>query len=444
MSFPPDTQTMKTISELYEAFRHSAGVSTDTRTIAPGSLFVALRGANFDANTMVGHALELGAAYVVTTDKSFANDPRAYVTDDTLTALQELARERRRHLAIPVIGITGTNGKTTTKELTTAVLSKKFKTVATKGNLNNHIGVPLTILSIPDDAEMAVVEMGASHPGEIAALVTISQPTAGLVTNVGIGHIEGFGSFEGVKRTKAELYDYLRRTGGTVFIDPDNKDLAQMLGEYANTVPYVQGCVEDGAAETLDMRWSAGGDWHHVTTHLLGKYNLPNALAAATVGHHFGVADSDVTEAIGQYEPTNGRSQIVQTSRNRLVVDAYNANPQSVTAALEILAKTDCAQRVAALGDMGELGDLTAQAHYNMGALAVMLGIDRVIAIGTHAAKIAEGVDCSGGEALHFATKEEALPTIRAQLTPQTAMLIKASHAMRFGQLVEALQASYD
>lgn len=424
---------MKTISELYEAFRHSAGVSTDTRTIAPGSLFVALRGANFDANTMVGHALELGAAYVVTTDKSFANDPRAYVTDDTLTALQELARERRRHLTIPVIGITGTNGKTTTKELTTAVLSKKFKTVATKGNLNNHIGVPLTILSIPDDAEMAVVEMGASHPGEIAALVTISQPTAGLVTNVGIGHIEGFGSFEGVKRTKAELYDYLRRTGGTVFIDPDNKDLAQMLGEYANTVPYVQGCVEDGAAETLDMRWSAGGDWHHVTTHLLGKYNLPNALAAATVGHHFGVADSDVTEAIGQYEPTNGRSQIVQTSRNRLVVDAYNANPTSMGAALDNFASHETGHKCVILGAMRELGPLQDEQHVKVLEKLKTMNLDQAILIGPEFCKFEKDYP---GFAFYNATPDAA-QAVRA--LSGKYILIKGSNSNKLSQLVPML-----
>ncbi len=424
---------MKTIAELYEAFRHSTGVSTDTRTISPGSLFVALRGANFDANAMVGQALELGAAFVVTTDKSFANDPRAYVTDDTLAALQDLARERRRHLEIPVIGITGTNGKTTTKELTTAVLSKKFKTVATKGNLNNHIGVPLTILSIPDDAEMAVVEMGASHPGEIATLVTISQPTAGLVTNVGIGHIEGFGSIEGVKHAKAELYDYLRRTGGTVFIDPNNKDLANMLGEYANTVPYVRGRVEDCAAETLDMSWAVRDDWHHVTTHLLGKYNMPNALAAATVGHYFGVTDSDVTEALGQYEPTNGRSQIVQTRRNRLVVDAYNANPTSMGAALDNFASHEAGHKCVILGAMRELGPLQDEQHVKVLEKLKTMDLDQAILIG-----------------LEFRKFEKDYPSFSFfDATPDAAqavgalsgkyVLIKGSNSNKLSQLVPLL-----
>lgn len=424
---------MKTIAELYEAFRHSTGVSTDTRTIAPGSLFVALRGSNFDANAMVGQALELGAAYVVTTDKSFANDPRAYVTDDTLAALQELARERRRHLKIPVIGITGTNGKTTTKELTTAVLSKKFKTVATKGNLNNHIGVPLTILSIPDDAEMAVVEMGASHPGEIATLVTISQPTAGLVTNVGIGHIEGFGSFEGVKRAKAELYDYLRRTGGTVFLDPNNKDLAKMLGEYANTVPYVRGRVEDGAAETLDMRWAVGDNWYHITTHLLGKYNLPNALAAATVGHYFGVTDSDVTEAIGQYEPTNGRSQIVQTRRNRLVVDAYNANPTSMGAALDNFAGHEAGHKCVILGAMRELGPLQDEQHAKVLERLKAMNLDQAILIGPEFRKFEKDYPSFS----FFNATPDAEQAVRA--LSGKYILIKGSNSNKLSQLVPLL-----
>lgn len=428
---------MKTIEELYEAFRRSTGVSTDTRTISAGSLFIALRGANFDANTMVGRALELGAACVVTTDKSFAGDPRAYVTDDTLATLQDLARERRRHLKIPVIGITGTNGKTTTKELTTAVLSKKFKTVATKGNLNNHIGVPLTVLSIPDEAEMAVVEMGASHPGEIAALVTISQPTAGLVTNVGIGHIEGFGSFEGVKRTKAELYDYLRRTGGTVFIDPKNKDLAQMLGEYGNTIPYLDGGIVDEAAETLDMRWAAedgsGERWRHVTTHLLGKYNLPNALAAITVGRHFGVSDNDAAEAIGQYEPTNGRSQIVQTRRNRLVVDAYNANPTSMGAALDNFAAHKAEHKCVILGAMRELGPLQDEQHAKVLERLKAMSLDQAILIGPEFAKFAKDYP----EFSFFNATPEAAEAAKAMSGKY--VLIKGSNSNKLSQLVELL-----
>lgn len=370
---------METIAELYEAFRQSNGVSTDTRTITAGSVFVALRGANFDANTMVGRALELGASAVVTTDKVYAGDKRALVCDDTLAALQALAAEHRRHLTIPVVGITGTNGKTTTKELVTAVLRKKYKTAATRGNLNNHIGVPLTVLSISADDEMAVVEMGASHMHEIADLVKISQPTAGLITNVGIGHIEGFGSFEGVKKTKGELYDYIKATSGTIFLDSTSQDLTEMLGEYAHTVPYATGLAEANGGDTVTAHIDGIGD---VKTQLTGKYNIANILAAATVGLHYGVDAKDIADAISEYKPTNSRSQIVETRRNHLIVDAYNANPSSMAAALDNLSASARAHKAVILGAMRELGAEEDRQHEMVLRRLSGMGLDSAILIG--------------------------------------------------------------
>lgn len=370
---------MKTIDDLYEAYVRSTGVSTDTRTIAPGNIFVALKGANFDGNTLVPDALAKGAAGVVTSDAAYANDPRAYVCDDTLRTLQSLAAFHRCHLAIPVVGITGTNGKTTTKELITAVLKKKFRTAATKGNLNNHIGVPLTVLGIGPDAEIAVVEMGASHLHEIAGLVSISQPTAGLITNVGIGHIEGFGSFEGVKQTKGELYDFLRTCGGTVFLDSTNADLVGMLGSYDQTQPYAKGRVTEATDGAIVVDIEGVGT---VKTHLPGRYNLANVLAAATVGLYYGVAPADIASAIADYVPTNSRSQIVETARNYLIVDAYNANPSSMAAALDNLEASSRPRKAVILGAMRELGTEEEPQHIKVLDRISAMGLDAAILIG--------------------------------------------------------------
>lgn len=375
---------MKTIEELHAAYLRSAGISTDTRTIAEGSMFVAIKGANFDANTMITQALDRGAAYVVTTDKAYETDNRAYVCDDTLIALQELAKFHRRTLKIPVVGITGTNGKTTTKELVTAVLRQKYNVCATVGNLNNHIGVPLTVLSIKSDAEIAVVEMGASHPGEIADLVKISQPTAGLITNVGIAHIEGFGSFEGVKKTKGELYDYLRKANGTIFLDSANSHLTGMLGEYANTLPYRKGQVIEDGRETITVGIEDGPT---IETNLTGRYNLANVLAAATVGKFYGVTDSEICCAITEYKPTNSRSQIVETKRNHLIVDAYNANPSSMAAALDNIEASHAEHKAVILGAMRELGTEQDSQHIKVLERLKGMGLAAAILIGPEFSK---------------------------------------------------------
>lgn len=424
---------MNTIEDLYKAFLSSTGVSTDTRTITPGSLFVALKGDNFDANTMVAQALDRGAAFVVTSNTDFDSDPRAFISTDTLKTLQELATYHRQQLSIPVIGITGTNGKTTTKELTAAVLSQKYKTVATKGNLNNHIGVPLTILSITSDAQAAVVEMGASHPGEIAQLAAIAQPSMGLVTNVGIAHIQGFGSFEGVKQTKAALYKQLIATNGTAIYDPDNDDIVSMVADYDNIVPYIAAKTVNPESETLDLEWADASRAHFVNTHLCGDYNLKNAQAAITVGLLLGVEPDKIDDAIASYVPTNGRSQVLQTSRNHVIVDAYNANPSSMNASLDNFARHAADHKCVILGAMRELGVEQDPQHLRILQRLADLHLDAAILIGPEYAKFKDQFP----NFTYFDTTSEAVPEV--QKLSGKYILLKGSNSNKLSQLTESL-----
>ena len=321
--------------------KDSLCVSTDTRNLPAGCVFFALHGANFDGNKFAKQALEQGAALAVIDNPEYALHDGMLLVPNTLVALQDLARAWRRELALPIIGITGTNGKTTTKELLATVLSKKYNLHYTQGNLNNQIGVPLTLLQITRAHEMAIVEMGASHPGDIKELVDIAEPNCGLITNVGRAHLEGFGSFEGVQETKKELYDYLLDHQGFIFRNTDNPYLAQMAGDL-KTVPYTTGTMPDG-------------------THLVGEYNAENVSAAICVGEHFGISREQALEAIRQYVPTNNRSQKMQTANNQLIVDAYNANPTSMQAAINAF-KGD----TYILGAMRELGEYSHLEHQNV------------------------------------------------------------------------------
>lgn len=383
------------IEKLYDIFCQSNGVSTDTRTISDGTLFFALKGENFDANTMIDQALEKGAMHVVTTNTQYADEPRATVVEDTLLTLQQLAAYHREQLDIPIVGITGTNGKTTTKELVSAVLRKKFNTYSTKGNLNNHIGVPLSLLSITDEHDIAVIEMGASHPGEIRELASIVKPSVGLITNVGIAHIQGFGSFEGVKKTKGELYDQLKSTHGTIFINATNDNLLGMLGDYDRTISYgtdMELCLVDGhvieMSETLNFEWRYNdSNYREVKTNLTGTYNLENALAAVSVGCYYGVAEADICEAISGYKPTNSRSQIVVTGRNRLVLDAYNANPSSMTVSVDNFSSLPGNGKMVVLGAMRELGTEQDAQHKALMEKISKLGFEKVFLVGQEFAK---------------------------------------------------------
>ena len=362
-----------TVQEIYDKLHNCTGVTTDSRKCGPGLMFFALKGERFDGNEFVRGALEQGCPYAVMDNKEFfdSQDPRMILVDNVLATLQQVAALHRRTLGTPVIGITGTNGKTTTKELTNAVMSTTYKVLCTQGNLNNSIGVPLTVMGLKPEHEYAIIEMGASHPGDIKELVEVSQPDFGLITNVGKAHLLGFGSFEGVKRTKGELYDWLREHNGMAFVNRDNEHLQQMckglpLTEYGK--PGQEGLLVEG--EVLEcnpfvkFRWRrGGGDWHTVQTNLIGAYNVDNALAAITIGLKFGVKEQDASDAVANYMPQNNRSQLTETGRNHLVVDAYNANPTSMAAALENFSMIKAQDKMLILGDMRELGDVSQDEH---------------------------------------------------------------------------------
>ena len=361
------------ITTLYQIFLSCTGVTTDSRNCPKGSLFIALKGDTFNGNAFASKALEAGSAYAVVDEAAYApaGDIHYILVDNCLHTLQQLANYHRRQLGTRIIGITGTNGKTTTKELISAVLSQKYNILYTLGNLNNPIGVPLTLLRLKAEHELGVVEMGASHPGDIKELVEIAEPDYGIITNVGKAHLEGFGSFEGVVRTKGELYDYLRRqSNSTIFLHQDNPHLTEIAwglnpityGEADNL--YVNGHVT-GNSPYLAFEWKAGkeGERHEVHTRLIGEYNFPNALAAITIGRFFGVEPEKIDKALNEYEPHNNRSQLKKTTNNTLIIDAYNANPTSMLASISNFHNMQASQKMLILGDMRELGKDSPKEH---------------------------------------------------------------------------------
>ena len=345
------------MTELYSLFLKQRAITTDSRDCPKGSIFFALKGDTFNGNAYAASALEKGCAYAVIDEAEYAADDRYIVVPDVLTTLQQLANEHRKALGTPIVGITGTNGKTTTKELVATVLGKKYNVLYTQGNFNNHIGVPKTLLQLTEEHNMAVIEMGANHPGEIKTLVNIVEPDCGLITNVGKAHLEGFGSFEGVIKTKGELYDFLREHKGKVFIDWENEHLMN-ISSGLDLIPYVKGEVLD-CAPYLHFKWDGG----EIMTHLIGAYNIKNIMAAATVGLHFGVSVADINDALAGYIPSNNRSQLTITEKNKLIVDTYNANPTSMMAALQNFSIMQVSPKMAILGDMRELGEVSEAEH---------------------------------------------------------------------------------
>ena len=324
------------IIDLYDLFIHNPQITTDSRNCPKGSIFFALKGDKFDGNQYAGKALASGCVYAVIDNPDYYIGERTILVDNVLKTLQQLAHHHRKVLGLPIIGITGTNGKTTTKELLAAVLSTKFNLLYTEGNFNNHIGVPLTLLRLTHDHEMAVIEMGASHPGDIKELVDIVHPNYGIITNVGRAHLEGFGSFEGVIRTKGELYDYIRRSKGKIFIKKENEYL-QSIAKGIEQITYGNGddAFASGQVVSCDpflvFNWKQQGKLHTVETHMIGSYNLDNVLAAVAVGRFFKIPAERISRAIAAYEPTNNRSQFKKTENNELIIDAYNANPSSIS-----------------------------------------------------------------------------------------------------------------
>jgi len=377
------------ISHLYDLFKQYPIVITDTRNSVKNSIFFALKGANFNGNEYARQAIENGCQYAIVDEKKYA-DPSANIllVDDVLKTLQRLAHHHRSMFKIPVIAITGTNGKTTSKELITAVLSQEFKVLSTEGNFNNHIGVPLTLLRMTKEHEIAVIEMGANHVGEIRTLTEIADPNFGLITNIGHAHIEGFGSFENVIKAKGELYDYMRlRKDGKIFVDNDNSYLKNMVTDLD---PIYYGTGENlfvsGKTESIDpfliFSWRFSKNYHLVKTNLIGEYNLTNALAAVTIGKYFGVRTPLICKALNEYIPSNNRSQFKKTDKNTLVIDAYNANPSSMEAAINNFAKISASNKVLILGDMRELGTDSNAEHQKIVDLITNNNFKEVYLIG--------------------------------------------------------------
>ena len=442
------------MKELYELFLQHPTITTDSRDVPEGSMFFALKGDTFDGNAYAISALEKGAAYAVIDEKEYAKESndRLILVEDVLTTLQQLAKYHRVHLGTPIIGITGTNGKTTTKELISAVLKKKYNVLYTQGNFNNHIGVPKTLLQLTKEHDIAVIEMGANHPGEIKTLVEIVLPDFGIITNVGKAHLLGFGSFEGVIRTKGELYDFLRTIQGTVFINNDNphllgisdglklvkygqKDAKDLLvkGELVECNPFLK--FEWQTSSTLTPQLSTVNcQLSTVQTQLIGSYNLDNALAAACIGTFFNVPATDISAALEEYTPSNNRSQLTITQDNKLVVDAYNANPTSMRAALDNFRLIKAEHKMCILGQMGELGDVSEEEHQKVIDLLGDCGFEKVWLVGENFAKTAHPAHYR-----LFANVEEVKAAIATEKPQGYLILIKGSNSNKLVQTVELL-----
>ena len=442
---------------IYSRFKESTGVSTDTRSLKGGEMFFALKGENFDGNEYALKALEAGASYAVVnkgSEAAFSDDPRLIKVADTLKTLQELARWHRSMTIVngkplTVIALTGTNGKTTTKELIREVLSVRYNVTATEGNLNNSIGVPLTLLKINKETQLAVIEMGASHPGDIKELVDIALPNYGLITNVGKAHLLGFGSFEGVMQTKGELYDYLRRTSDKVFINADNPHLCRMAYDrnlqsdperpYSLLIPYgldYQGAsVLPSSPEHPFLRISVSGKI--VETNLIGTYNADNVMAAMAVGAEFGVTFDEAAAAIAAYVPSNNRSQMVRTERNTLIVDAYNANPTSMEAALKNFVSLQAEHKAVLLGDMLELGEDSVAEHVRIAAMALESGFETVCFVGAEFGKALEHLPDNYAEA--FDTSAELATWLTDHPQSGFTYLIKGSRGTRMEKVIGML-----
>lgn len=425
---------MKTIEKIYHYYSQNYLVSTDSRKIEDGSVFVALKGERFDGNDFAYQVAETGIASCVIADrKDLPQHERLFIVDDSLTALQELAKMHREKCKTPIIGITGTNGKTTTKELVSAVLSKKYNITYTQGNFNNHLGVPLTLLRIKPDTEMAVVEMGANHPGEIAQLCSIAQPDYGIITNIGKAHIEGFGSFEGVIKTKKELYDYLREKNKKIFLNKDNTLLAS-IAEGLSTFSYGKDKADVNVTLVssnpyLTITW----DGREIKTNLVGDYNFENAAAAIAAGCYFNVDKEKIIKALEEYRPTNNRSQFIKSEKNEIVMDAYNANPTSMQHSLKNFKNISGNNSLLILGDMKELGTESEGEHKIIVDLIEELGFNDVILVGTEFMKVAKISYKT------FADIETLTEYIKENEISEKKILIKGSNSIHLEKLINIL-----
>ncbi len=433
--------------DLYALYQQHPVITTDSRDCPEGSIFIALKGDSFDGNQFAEQALEKGCAIAIVSDEQVYNgyhgDKQMVLVPDTLQAYKDMAREHRRRFDIPVIGITGTNGKTTTKELVRAVLAERYDEMATEGNYNNDVGVPKTLFRLSVMHEIAVIEMGASHPGDIKTLAETAEPTCGLITNVGKAHLQGFGSLEGVIRTKGELYDNLaKREGSVIFVNADNEHLMGILPKNVMAELYTRDESKTDARvfgkiiacdPFLRLKWRTNdSDWHEVTTHLIGSYNIDNVLAAITVGLHFDLTAEQICHAIENYTPSNNRSQLTETEHNHLIVDAYNANPTSMAAALDNFSLMEVAPKMAILGEMRELGDSSAEEHHRVVEKLATCPFDEVWLVGQEF----KNIDCPYRK---FDDVEQVKAAIAENRPEGHYILIKGSNGTRLFQLPELL-----
>ena len=426
------------ISELYNLYKQYPEVSTDTRNSPANSIFFALKGANFNGNEYAEKAIDSGCSYAVVDEAKYATRPNIILVEDSLETLQKLANYHRRQIKTPIIAITGTNGKTTTKELITTILAQEYNVISTQGNLNNHIGVPLTLLRIKKEHEIAIVEMGANHVGEIKFLSEITEPNYGIITNLGHAHIEGFGSFENVVKAKGELYEYIRSTAnGKIFIDHSNTLLREM-SEGITSIYY--GLEDDlfvsgkvlSISPYLEFEWKFLNTRKKVKTRLIGEYNLPNLLAAITTGKYMGVNSDRICEAIANYEPTNNRSQLKETGKNMLIIDAYNANPTSMHAALENFDHMNVQRKVLILGDMKELGADSDFEHQKIADYITQHSFDEVLFVGENFSKVKT-------DYLRFKTLNELRDHILKYPISDSYILLKGSRGVQLERCIDLL-----
>ena len=426
-----------TIHTLYQHFLEHRNVTTDSRSVPAGAIFFALRGETFDGNAYAAEALKKGAALAVADDPVYRGKKGYFVVDDVLTALQDLAAMHRKHLKAVVIGITGSNGKTTTKELTNEILASKYSCFATQGNLNNHIGVPLTLLSLRESHDFAIIEMGANHKGEIATLSRIADPAYGLITNVGKAHLEGFGGFESVVEAKTELYRHLKANNGTVFVNSNNAILGAAAKGLASVNYGKQGDPVSGhvlaSNPSLVIECTVGDQQLEITTNMVGAYNLENALAAACIGHHFGVAPGAIKTAIESYIPDNNRSQVLQTPKNTLIMDAYNANPTSMDAALSNFADGSYDNKILLLGEMLELGEDADLEHRKLIERVKALGFKKVLLVG-------KSYGIGADETFRvFSSTDELIEHLKKYQLAGNTILIKGSRGNKLEKVVNYL-----
>ncbi|MDN3586995.1 UDP-N-acetylmuramoyl-tripeptide--D-alanyl-D-alanine ligase [Pedobacter aquatilis] len=432
---------MLTTEKLYEFYLANPLISTDTRSITNGSIFFALKGDNFNANEFAQQAVEKGASYAIVDEAKYAND-HCLLVDDVLSALQDLARHHRKQLKIPVIGLTGSNGKTTSKELVNAVLAERYKTFATFGNLNNHIGVPLSILSVKSDVEIAIIEMGANHQKEIELLCIIAQPTHGIITNVGMAHLDGFGGFEGVKKGKAELYAYLKQTNGYTFINRDNNFLLEMSATAGlNKLIYYgteNGNTIKGSLKSSDpyieVDWTNHEVFSTVKTNLTGSYNFENILAAICIGDFFDMDAEEINKGLSNYQPKNNRSQLTKTENNTVICDFYNANPSSMSAALNNISTLSASSKTVIFGDMFELGPESAEQHEIIAEQVANSGLNEIILIGKYFFVLKDKV-----KATFFETPAEAAIYLQENPVKNNLILLKGSRGMKLESLLQYL-----